>query len=72
MTESKISLLLICGFSFLTLALFVIFLFSVYYTAMLPTVHISYSTLECAFVDDLTGAASCENLPTKYHHRWVK
>lgn len=49
-------------------------LFSLNSALMLPDVHTSYSTKECVRVVnyDAFDSFSCNNLPTKYHHVWVK
>lgn len=36
----------------------------------IPTVYESYTTGECVRVDDPDGVYSCENMPSRFHHRW--
>lgn len=40
----------------------------------MPEVHVSHSTGECVRVINSVGTDpyTCENLPRKYHHVWVK
>ena len=39
----------------------------------IPDVHVSHSTNECVKVINYTEELfSCENMPTKYNHVWVK
>lgn len=40
--------------------------------AELPTVYESHSQKTCVRVEDPSGQYSCENLPPKYNHVWVK
>lgn len=49
-------------------------MFSLNSALMLPDVYTSYSTNECVKVVnyDISNSFSCDNLPTKYHHVWVK
>ena len=50
-------------------------LFYVFLTAMsLPDVWVSYSTNECVNVINYVEGQnySCENMPTKFNHVWVK
>lgn len=42
------------------------------YTAPIPDVYVSYSTGECIEVKSKNDKYSCENLPEKYNHVWVK
>ena len=48
------------------------------YALSLPDVHVSYASGECVGVENFQGAFfntetySCENLPSKYNHVWVK
>ena len=48
------------------------------YAGTIPDVHISYATNECVQVLNYptvffgTTEYSCETLPSKYHHVWVK
>lgn len=43
-------------------------------TLMLPDVYVSYSANECVSVSNYEedDSYSCENLPSKYNHIWVK
>ena len=43
-------------------------------TASIPDVHVSYSTDECVKVInyDENDNYSCENMPSKFNHVWVK
>ena len=38
----------------------------------LPTVYESWETQKCVRVDDPDGRYTCQNLPTKYNHEWIK
>ena len=38
----------------------------------LPTVYQSSSSRHCAKVIDPGGVYSCENMPVKFHHEWVR
>lgn len=44
------------------------------YAIQLPDVYVSYSTDQCVQVVNynLEDKYSCENLPTKFNHIWVK
>ena len=48
------------------------------YALALPDVHVSYSTEQCVGVTTYQGiffdslGYSCENMPEKYNHVWVK
>lgn len=46
---------------------------AVNYTFSLPDVHMSYETGECVEVVNYADTNwSCENMPNKFHHVWVK
>lgn len=47
-------------------------LWALYTAITLPIVYESHSTGDCVRVDDVRGVYSCENMPRKYHHEWVK
>lgn len=65
-----------------TFAFSVAFVFTVVvaadYALSIPDVHVSYSTNECKGVTTYQGVFfdslgySCENMPTKFNHVWVK
>lgn len=38
----------------------------------LPVVYESYSTGACVRVDDPAGEYSCEKMPPRYAHEWVR
>ncbi len=43
------------------------------YTFSLPDVHMSHETGECVEVVNYADTNwSCENMPNKFHHVWVK
>ena len=48
------------------------------YAFSIPTVYESYSTGECEHVDSYPGVVfnqedySCENMPSKFYHQYVK
>ena len=46
---------------------------AVNYTFSLPDVHMSYETGACVEVVNYADTNwSCENMPNKFHHVWVK
>lgn len=48
-------------------------LYAVDYTFSLPDVHMSYETGACVEVVNYGETNfSCENMPKKFHHVWVK
>ena len=48
-------------------------LYAVDYTFSLPDVHMSYETGACVEVVNYADTNwSCENMPEKFHHIWVK
>jgi len=48
-------------------------LYAVDYTFSLPDVHMSYETGACVEVVNYADTNwSCENMPEKFHHVWVK
>jgi hypothetical protein len=48
-------------------------LYAVDYTFSLPDVHMSYETGTCVEVVNYGDTNfSCENMPKKFHHVWVK
>ena len=55
-----------------------VMLATVDYATALPDVHVSHSTGECQGVTTYQGLMfdslgySCENMPEKYNHVWVK
>ena len=42
------------------------------WSANLPTVYVSNSTGACVRVEGAGVDTSCEDLPGKYHHVWVR
>jgi hypothetical protein len=56
--------------SILTVSLAVVCIYAI----AIPDVHFSYSTDECIKVlnYDEDDKYSCENMPTKFNHVWVK
>jgi hypothetical protein len=43
------------------------------YAFSLPDVHMSYETNQCVEVINYADTNySCENMPSKFHHVWVK
>ena len=56
----------------------VLFFVGADYAMSIPDVHMSYSTDTCITVENYpstffgTSNYSCENMPTKYNHVWVK
>ncbi len=47
-----------------------IIVFAIYTAVNTPVVSFEYPRDRCVHVDD--PKYSCDNLPTKYHHRWVE
>ena len=61
-----------------TTFLFLVLFLALDYTTSLADVHVSYTTQDCVGVTTYRGiffdslGYSCENLPTKFNHVWVK
>ena len=65
--DYTISIIIVCG-------LIISLAWGFTYAAKLPDVHVSHSTGECVEVInyDERFNYTCENLPEKYNHVWVK
>ena len=54
-------------------ALLGVLVYAVLFAAALPDVHFSYATDACVKVINYTDEIySCENLPKRYNHVWVR
>lgn len=53
-------------------ALSAMLVWALYANAAKPTVYMSFERSSCVRVHDVTDSHTCDNLPAKYNHVWVK